>query len=120
MIHDLIRKLMKLNMTKEFTKPAVFGSAKFGEKIRLWQALCVLSRGLRRDIVEDLMPLMLASLQQVCNHAIRVHMEIFISSALICCKGVVLPVILEQLRGFNHSPQVMLVYYITFYTYILR
>ena len=87
---------------------------KYGEKIRLWQALCILSPWLTPELVSKISPLIFQGLQQTFPHAIRVHVEVFCASALRVARSVMLPLLLQELNKFNHNSQTLASYFVVF------
>lgn len=103
----LIRDLLAINATQDFAKSVIAGSSNFGKKIRLWQALCVLSNHLKSTDVIEICPLLFEGLDVPCPLSIRVHMEIFTSRALLLAKDAVLPILLSKLKNYDLSAQVV-------------
>lgn len=110
-ILQLMTDLVEMNLEPAYAKHAVIGSEAYGEKLRCWQALCVLSKFATESWAVGVMPACVETLRQNCGHAIRVHMEFFV--ALLMCRfpSHVLPLIVNELRVFNHSLQVMQLLY---------
>lgn len=117
----LLLHLLRLNNSPAMCTNAVLGSEKFGSKLRLWQALCVLSVFVTEQDLqseeeggEGLMDMVLTALRHNCVHSIRVHMEIF--AAAMCEK---FPrICLSELLGpsclscYNHSQQTLASYFV--------
>ena len=106
-IHNLVRDLVKLNREKLFIRQSMVGSEKFGEKLRCWQALCVLAPYVTEALLEEIIESCLKTLTDPCAHAIRVHMELFLAAMADAYPHMVLPKILALLRSFNHTLQVL-------------
>lgn len=103
---QLMTDLVIMNLEPAYAKQAVIGSEAFGEKLRSWQALCVLSKFASKSWVESAIPACLESLRQNCGHAIRVHMEFFIALLMSRFPSLIVPLIIGELKHFSHSQQV--------------
>ena len=108
LLNDLLSHLSR----KEKCIPCVIGSELFREKLRIWQALCIMSRFLTEDIIKNITPILFNLITLVTPHAIRVHMEIFFGIVLVKARRFVLPQILSKLNEFNHHPQVLASYFV--------
>jgi hypothetical protein len=102
----LMTDLINMNLEPAYAKPAVIGSEAFGEKLRCWQALCVLSKFASESWVQRALPACVESLRQNCGHAIRVHMEFLVALLMSRFPSRIVPVLLQELMHFNHSQQV--------------
>ena len=111
-VHNLIESLLKLNLTDGLAKNVLIQSEKYGEKLRLWQALCILSTWLTPEFVSKISSLIFQGLQQVFPHAIRVHVEVFSAAALRVARKVMLPLIIVELNKFNHNSQTLASYFV--------
>lgn len=105
-IANLISELIELNFDPIYVRPAIIGSELFGEKLRLWQALCILSKFIRREQLENVIGKCFLILKQNLAHGIRVHIEIFVASMLNRFADIVLPCLIKELNIFNHPAQV--------------
>ena len=105
-MHHLIETLIAKNTNVAFQSPAMIGSELFGEKLRCWQALCVLSRHMTEALWRRVSDTCFASLTHPCAHGIRVHLEIFFAAMTSKFSHIILPQLLELLVVFNHSQQV--------------
>jgi hypothetical protein len=105
-VRDLILRLVKMNAHKSFIMLSATGSEKFGEKLRCWQALCVLVHYLEEGLDETIGDQVLLSLSQSCAHGIRVHIEIFCAALARRFPDILIPKLLKLLSKFNYSQQV--------------
>lgn len=106
-LNDLILELLELNFEVEYVKSAPLGSDKYGEKLRAWQALCILSKYVNEDVLRRVVELVFMAIKQNVSHSIRVHMEIFLASLLYSYPDKVVPPLLLELDEFNHNQQVL-------------
>jgi tRNA guanosine-2'-O-methyltransferase len=106
-VSNLTCDLLKINASQDFAKSVVAGSVNFGKKIRLWQALCVLSNHLECTDIMEICPLLFEALDVPSPLSIRVHMEIFTSRTLLLAKDAVLPILLSKLKNYDLSAQVV-------------
>lgn len=105
-MHELIAELVRKNTQAAFKSPAMIGTELFGEKLRSWQALCVLSAYVTQSLWMDLSGSCFDVLTYPCAHGIRVHMEIFFAAMAVKIPELILPHILDLLLVFNHTQQV--------------
>jgi len=103
----LLLNLLSINATSEYAKPVITGSVVFGKKIRLWQSLCILSNHLKDTDVSEILPALFPALEVSTPLSIRVHMEIFTSRLLLLAKDIVCPILIEKLRNYDLSAQVV-------------
>lgn len=102
----VVRFLVGKNMQEEFVASAMIGSDLFGEKLRSWQALCVLVPVVQQGpLLSEVIDALFASLTHACALPIRTHMEIFGASLAATFPQTVLPCILSCLTDFNLSQQ---------------
>jgi len=104
-IRELIVDFVEMSLRKEYTTQAIIGTELFGEKLRSWQALCIVSSLITEDIVDSIADKYFIIISHVCAHAIRVHMEIFGSVMLSKYPHLILPKLFQELKQFNHSQQ---------------
>ena len=105
-VRKLIRSLVKMNRDKVFVRQSMVGSEKFGEKLRCWQALCVMVRYVDQELLNEILEPSMATMADACAHAIRVHMELFMGALAHSYLDIILPRLLALLKVFNHSQQV--------------
>lgn len=105
-IQELILSLIQLNSLKSFKTQANTGSEKFGEKLRCWQALCILVKYIDSKLCLKIITPTLHCLADSIGHGIRVHIEIFCSALLDKFPDIVLPPLLELLHQYDHSQYV--------------
>jgi hypothetical protein len=105
-VGNLIEELMSKNTQAAFKSPAMIGTELFGEKLRSWQALCVLSSYVTEPLWLQVADICFDTLTHPCAHGIRVHLEIFCAAMAAKFPNVILPRLLELLLIFNHSQQV--------------
>lgn len=106
-LHSIIRQLVAKNTTPEFTTAAMIGTDLFGEKLRCWQALCVLSPVVTEKLLVDIMEMVFFSLTVPCAMAIRTHMEIFIAALAQRFPNSMIPRLMTTLQVFNHAQQTL-------------
>ena len=106
-LNSLIFDLLGLNFEEDYLKSLPLGSEKYGEKLRAWQALCILSKHVKAEIASNVIDLTFKSLKQSTAHSIRVHIEIFLASLLSHFPLLVIPQLLSELENYNHSQQVL-------------
>ncbi len=105
-IRTIMKKLIELNKSKDYIANAIIGSEKYGEKLRSWQALCIMSKYADRLFVEETISDCIDILKHSCVHSIRVHMEIYCSVIAVKFPDIVLPMLMNLLKKYNHSAQV--------------
>lgn len=105
-LQDIMHRLIEMNMQKEYLENAIVGSNKYGEKLRSWQALCIMSSNVTKGFVESILKNCFKLLTVSCVHSIRVHMEIFCSTIALQYPDVFFPPLLNLLASYNHAPQV--------------
>lgn len=105
-VRDLISELVDKNTQAGFRATAMIGTELFGEKLRCWQALCVLSRYVTEPMWLNISEVCFAALMDPCAHGIRVHLEIFFAAMAAKFTDTILPQLLDLLLVFNHSQQV--------------
>jgi tRNA guanosine-2'-O-methyltransferase len=103
---SLIEELIDMNFEAEYVGAAIIGSDRFGEKLRCWQALCIMSKFVSEALISSVGAKLFAALKQNVAHGIRVHMEIFIASLMFRYPQSVIPALLTELKTFNHPQQV--------------
>eukprot|EP01041_Mallomonas_annulata_P004730 gene4730-9394_t len=119
-IRELALLLLRRNTSPEFARNAIHGSELYGQKLRLWQALCILSKFIdvsslqsnnhgNKDGGIGVIDLVLAGLAHTCAHSIRVHMEIFAGELCRRFPDIMMPILLGTrcLGSFNHHPQIL-------------
>jgi hypothetical protein len=111
-ILDLIRDLIRMNTMDPYVRPTMIGTELFGHKLRSWQALCVLSKYVDAQLLEEITLDMFQCLEQSCIHGIRVYMEIFTSILAKGYTSTLLPLILGKLQIPNHPQQTLASYFI--------
>lgn len=104
-VQQLIVDLIEMSLQKEYATQAILGSELFGEKLRSWQALCILSNMITEVMVSQVIESYFKIIAHVCAHATRVHIEVF--GGVMCSKypHLVLPKLFAELKQFNHSQQ---------------
>ena len=105
-IDKLIEELVFKNDQAIYKSPAMIGTELFGEKLRCWQTLCILSKNIDESIWLKISKVCFDTLTTPCAHGIRVHLEIFFAAMAAKFPEVILPQILDKLLVFNHSQQV--------------
>ena len=105
-VHELIEELISMNTKDVFKAPAMIGTELFGEKLRCWQALCILSTYVTEPIWRNISDDCFDILTFPCAHGIRVHIEIFFAAMGAKFPHIIIPQLLNLLLVFNHSPQV--------------
>jgi len=77
LIHPMMKSLLK-SVSKRTGEIAVMvGSESYCRKIRGWQALCILSRFVTKDMVESLCEVVFAAIAEPLHGQIRYFMEVF-------------------------------------------
>lgn len=104
-VQQLIVDFVNMSIQKEYVVQSVIGTQLFGEKLRSWQALCIVSNMITEEIVIDIADKYFIIISHVCAHAIRVHMEIFGSVLLSKYPVFILPKLFRELKEFNQSQQ---------------
>lgn len=101
----LIEELLNMNLQPEYTAPAMIGTDVSNEKLRCWQALCVLAPLVDKEFVKTIYTTYFIVLGHNCVNSIRVHMEVF--GAALCRKwpSVMIPQVLRELDDANHTQQ---------------
>lgn len=105
----LLLRLLRLNVTPEWQKQHMLNSDGFGQKVRAWQALCVLGQRVStRSLVEmHISPLLCEILPVPQLPGVRFYMEIFcMQLAVQFPRPVMDGCLLPMLRNFNLTPQV--------------
>jgi hypothetical protein len=105
-VQDLTGALVAKNSHADFRALAMIGTELFGEKLRCWQALCVLSGSMTEAMWLSVSEVCFIALTDSCAHGIRVHIEIFFAAMAARFPALLLPRLLDLLLVFNHSPQV--------------
>lgn len=131
-VSNLIQQLLRMNMEEQYVHASMVGTERFGEKIRCWQALCVLSQNITADLLNSpvdmsqvwtpkntppivcnsYVELLFMLLKQNCAHNIRVHMEIFVASVFMQHPTILLPHLHVALQEFNCLQQTLASYFI--------
>lgn len=104
-LENLVKQLVRLNLTSEFVTSAMIGTDFFGRKLRSWQALCVLTHCVSETLLIDILDDYFQTLCCNCAHGIRVHMEIFGAAMILKHRGILLPRLLKELTCFNFAQQ---------------
>ena len=99
-------------MSKKYSVSAIIGSELFGEKLRIWQALCILSGSVDENLLIEIKTSYYTSLHQTCSHAIRTCMEIFGAKMARSHPQIMLPRILDTLKSHNIAQQVLASHFI--------
>jgi tRNA G18 (ribose-2'-O)-methylase SpoU len=106
-VDTLIADLMAMNRQEEFIHAAMIGSDLYGQKLRCWQSLCVLSRYVTEPLLADLLEMYFTTLTHSAGHSIRVHVELFGAAMAIRFPRVMMPRLLVALQEYNHSQQTL-------------
>lgn len=113
-IQELILFLLNMNLQKCYQIFASVGSERFGEKLRCWQSLCVLIHSIDAQLCQQISSQVIGHLTDSVAHGIRVHIEIFCAKLLVKYPNIMLPPLLELLKRFHHSQQVLASFFIHF------
>ena len=105
-LSSLIAELIDMNFEADYLGAAIIGSERFGEKLRCWQALCILSKFVSETLITIVEAKLFVALKQNIAHGIRVHMEIFVASLMFRFPHSVIPALLAELKTYNHPLQV--------------
>ena len=106
-IGSLIRDLMAINSHEDFIQAAMIGSDLYGQKLRCWQSLCVLSPYVTEPLLAELLEMFFTTLTHSAGHSIRVHVELFGAAMSIKFPSVMMPRLLTALEEYNHSQQTL-------------
>ena len=106
-VDTLITDLMAMNRQEEFIHAAMIGSDLYGQKLRCWQSVCVLSRYVTEPLLAELLEMYFTTLTHSAGHSIRVHVELFGAAMAIRFPSVMMPRLLLALREYNHSQQTL-------------
>ena len=119
-IDEMVKRLVHLSLSKTHSKPAMVTSALYGEKLRIWQALCVLSFVISEAAAESIIDNYFIILTHICVPSIRVHLEIFGAALVTRFTSFTLPRVLRELSNFSHVYQVLSSYFIILGHYVLQ
>ena len=111
-LDGLVVNLVKMNLLKTYSAQSIIGSERYGEKLRCWQALCVLSPYLSESTVCDIVDSFFMVLTHTCAHPIRVHLEVFGSSLAKRFPVIVLRKLSEILSSYDHVQQTLSSYFV--------
>jgi tRNA guanosine-2'-O-methyltransferase len=103
----LVRNLIKKSCNKKYVPSAMIGTETFGEKLRMWQALCVLSHSVDKNLLLDIVDDYFNILQHISAHGIRTCVEIFGAKMALLYPEVMLPRVIKNLKEYNISQQVL-------------
>ena len=106
-LEGLIIELVALNEGEDFVQSAMIGSDLYGQKLRCWQALCVLTRYITEPLLCRILEIYFTTMTHSAGHSIRVHVELFGAAMAIKFPSVMMPRLLLALRDFNHSQQTL-------------
>ena len=106
-IGSLIKDLMAINSHEDFIQAAMIGSDLYGQKLRCWQSLCVLSPYVTEPLLAELLEMFFITLTHSAGHSIRVHVELFGAAMSIKFPSVMMPRLLTALEEYNHSQQTL-------------
>jgi tRNA G18 (ribose-2'-O)-methylase SpoU len=106
-LEGLIVELVALNEGEDFVQSAMIGSDLYGQKLRCWQALCVLTRYITEPLLRCILETYFTTMTHSAGHSIRVHVELFGAAMAIKFPSVMMPRLLRALRDFNHSQQTL-------------
>ena len=106
-IGSLIKDLMAMNSHEDFIQAAMIGSDLYGQKLRCWQSLCVLSPYVTEPLLAELLEMYFTTLTHSAGHSIRVHVELFGAAMSIKFPSVMMPRLLTALEEYNHSQQTL-------------
>jgi tRNA(Leu) C34 or U34 (ribose-2'-O)-methylase TrmL len=110
-LHHLILNLVNMNNEDKYIVCSIIGNETYGEKLRCWQALCIMSDLITEDLLLQVVDTYYSSLKHVMAHSIRVHMEIFGTSMVLKFRHIMLPKLFDCLKEFNHPQQTLASYY---------
>lgn len=110
-LQNLILNLVNMNNEDKYIVCSMIGNETYGEKLRCWQALCIMSDLITEDIFLQIVDTYFSSLTHVMAHSIRVHMEIFGTSMILKFRHIMLPKLFDCLKEFNHPQQTLASYY---------
>ncbi len=119
-IDEMAKRLVHLSLSKTYSKPAMITSTLYGEKLRIWQALGVLSFIISEAAAESIVDNYFTILTHICVPSIRVHLEIFGAALVTRFTSVALPRVLRELANFSHVYQVLSSYFIILGHYVLQ
>lgn len=111
-LDDFAVLLLRRNLEKALACQAMIGSELFGEKLRIWQALCVVAPGISSSFIDEIVDIYYVVLSQSCSHSIRVHMEIFGAMMFTKFPDVFYPRLAEKLTVFEHNQQTLASFFI--------
>ena len=106
-LRTLIVELVALNSRDDFVQAAMIGSDLYGQKLRCWQSLCVLTKYVTEDTLSIILEEFFVVLGTTAGHSIRVHIELFGAAMAIRYPSIMMPRLLLSLREFNHSQQTL-------------
>ena len=111
-VRDLTIRLLKINFDPDFANVAIVSSENFGRKLRCWQGLCILSRYVTGDMLEEVVPDYFATLRHFCHGGIRAPQEMFGASLCVRFPDAMLPLLTARLREYNHPQQELASYFV--------
>ena len=103
----LIEDLVALNFRDDFIQAAMIGSDLYGQKLRCWQSMCVLTKYMSEVLLTSILESYFTILTHSAGHSIRVHLELFGAAMAIKFPTVMMPRLLQALREFNHTQQTL-------------
>ena len=103
----LIEDLVNLNFREDFIQAAMIGSDLYGQKLRCWQSLCVLTKYMSESRLTSIIEAYFTVLTHSAGHSIRVHVELFGAIMAIRFPTVMMPRLLLALSEFNHTQQTL-------------
>ena len=105
LLQTMIKTLVTKSMESKYASAASLGSVLYYEKLRIWQALCVLSHATSLNLVAEIADAYFTVLFQNCANGIRTCIEIFGAKMAILYPQLMLPRIIALLEQHNHSQQ---------------
>lgn len=107
LVETLIMRLLERNLTEEWCKQHMLNSDGFGQKLRCWQALCVLSKHVRSHMVSTVNSLLWRAFVYPHLPAMRYYMELFAMRLLVRFPDATIrDHVVPLLRDYNLTPQV--------------
>ena len=103
----LMEDLVALNFRDDFIQAAMIGSDLYGQKLRCWQSMCVLTKYMSEVLLISILEAYFTVLTHSAGHSIRVHLELFGAAMAIKFPNVMMPRLLLALREFNHTQQTL-------------
>src|SRR5690606_22223400 len=94
---EVIVALLEMSNSPEMTKAAMVGSEEYNQKLRLWQALCVLGRYVDVSIIQQVNELFWPVVKHICAHGIRFHVETFGCLLAMRFPDTVLPPLFQEI-----------------------